>query len=89
MNIPSIGYNDEPRNVPVCKLIFPYLDNIITPSCVPEQLYINLHANPNKLIRYNGIDEIAWLSEYQPNPSILDKPVTGEDEIENPLYRYH
>ncbi len=73
LNIPSIGFNDEPRNVPVCKLIFPYLDNIITPTCVPEQLYINLHANPNKLIRYNGIDEIAWLSEYLPNPSILDE----------------
>lgn len=73
LNIPSIGYNDEPRNVPVCKLIFPYLDNIITPICVPEQLYIDLHAKPNKLIRYNGIDEIAWLSEYQPNPSILDE----------------
>jgi len=73
LNIPSIGYNDEPRNVPVCKLIFPYLDKIITPSCVPEQLYIDLHANPNKLIRYNGIDEIAWLSEYHPNPSILEE----------------
>ncbi len=73
LNIPSIGYNDEPRNIPVCKLIFPYLDNIITPNCVPEQLYIDLHANPNKLLRFNGIDEIAWLSEYQPNPSILDE----------------
>ena len=73
LNIPSIGYNDEPRNVPVCKLIFPYLDKIITPTCVPEQLYLDLHANPNKLIRYNGIDEIAWLSEYKPNPSVLDE----------------
>jgi len=72
LKIPSIGYNDEPRNVPVCKLLFPYLDKVIVPACVPEQLYINLHANPDKLIRYNGIDEIAWLSEYEPNPKILD-----------------
>jgi predicted glycosyltransferase len=72
LRIPSIGYNDEPRNVPVCKLIFPYLDKIIVPACVPEELYINLHANPDKLIKYNGIDEIAWLSEYEPNPKILD-----------------
>lgn len=73
LKIPSIGYNDEPRNVPVCKLIFPYLDKIIIPACVPEKLYVNLHANPDKLIKYNGIDEIAWLSEYEPNPKILDK----------------
>jgi predicted glycosyltransferase len=73
LNIPSIGYNDEPRNVPVCKQIFPYLDHIITPMCVPEEWYIHLHANPEQLIRYNGIDEIAWLSEYEPNPTILEK----------------
>ncbi|MBY8992512.1 MAG: DUF354 domain-containing protein [Candidatus Lokiarchaeota archaeon] len=72
LKIPSVGYNDEPRNVPVCKLIFPYLDKIIIPACVPEEMYINLHANPDKLIKYNGIDEIAWLSDYEPDPKILD-----------------
>jgi predicted glycosyltransferase len=73
LNIPSIGYNDEPRNIPVCKLIFPYLDKIIVPQCVPKDWYIKLHADPEKLIPYNGIDEIAWLSEYKPNPDILGK----------------
>jgi len=72
LNIPSIGYNDEPRNIPVCKLIFPFLDKIITPDCVPEEWYIRLYANPEKLIRYHGIDEIAWLSHYIPNPNVLD-----------------
>ena len=73
LNIPSIGYNDEPRNIPVCKLIFPFLDKIIIPQCVPKEWYIKLHADPEKLIPYNGIDEIAWLNEYTPNPSVLDQ----------------
>jgi predicted glycosyltransferase len=73
LNIPSIGYNDEPRNTAVCKLIFPFLDKIITPDCVPENWYIQLYADPEKLIRYHGIDEIAWLSHYKPNPVVLDK----------------
>lgn len=73
LNIPSIGYNDEPRNVHVCKLLFPYIDKIITPECVPKDWYIRLHANPEKLIRYNGIDEIAWLLEFQPNFKALKK----------------
>ncbi|MFX1496628.1 MAG: DUF354 domain-containing protein [Promethearchaeota archaeon] len=73
LKVPSIGYNDEPRNVHVCKLLFPYLDQIITPECVPKEWYINLHANPEKLIRYNGIDEIAWLTEFTPNNDILKK----------------
>jgi predicted glycosyltransferase len=72
LKIPSIGYNDEPRNIPVCKLIFPYLDKIIIPACVPEEWYVKLHAEPNKLIKYNGIDEIAWLNDYEPNPKVLN-----------------
>jgi predicted glycosyltransferase len=71
LNIPSIAMNDEPRNRPVCKLIHPFIDNIITPKCIPKELYINLYADPEKIIRYNGLDEIAWISEYSPNPEIL------------------
>ena len=73
LQIPSIGINDEPRNKPVCTLIHPFLDNIITPQCIPKELYIELYADPEKIIRYNGLDEIAWLSEYAPNPEILEK----------------
>ncbi|MFX1325327.1 MAG: DUF354 domain-containing protein, partial [Promethearchaeota archaeon] len=73
LKIPSIGINDEPRNEPVCKLLHPFIGNIITPECIPIEHYIRLHADPEKIIRYNGLDEIAWLSEYTPNPNILDK----------------
>jgi len=73
LKIPSIAMNDEPRNEPVCKLIHPFIGNIITPECIPKDLYIQLYADPEKIIRYNGLDEIAWLSEYTPNPEILEK----------------
>ncbi len=71
LRIPSIGYNDEPRNAPVCKLIFPFLDKIITPKCVPKEWYIKLHADPEKIIQYNGIDEIGWLVHYTPNENSI------------------
>ncbi|UCD01519.1 MAG: DUF354 domain-containing protein, partial [Promethearchaeota archaeon] len=73
LQIPSIGINDEPRNEPVCKLIHPFVGNIITPQCIPKERYTKLYADPDKIIRYNGLDEIAWLSEYTPNPKILEK----------------
>jgi predicted glycosyltransferase len=72
-NIPSIGMNDEPRNIPVCKLIHPFIGNVITPECIPIELYTKLCAYPEKIIRYNGLDEIAWISEFNPNPTILEK----------------
>ncbi len=73
LQIPSIGINDEPRNEPVCKLFHPFIENIITPECIPIEWYIRLHADIEKIIRYNGLDEIAWLSEYKPDSNILDK----------------
>jgi len=73
LKIPSIAMNDEPRNEPVCKLIHPYITNIITPKCIPLELYVNLYADLKKIIRYNGLDEIAWISEYTPNLDILKK----------------
>jgi len=57
LKVPSIGINDEPRNEPVCKLIHPFIGNIITPKCIPKDLYIKLHADPEKIIRYNGLDD--------------------------------
>ena len=72
LGIPSIGINDEPRNVPVCKLLFPYLDKIITSECIPIESYIKYHADRERIVRYDGLDEIAWISEYVPNPNILN-----------------
>ena len=72
LGIPSIGINDEPRNVPVCKLLFPYLDKIITPECIPIESYIKYHADRERIVRYDGLDEIAWISEYTPDPNVLN-----------------
>ncbi|MFX1238322.1 MAG: DUF354 domain-containing protein, partial [Promethearchaeota archaeon] len=73
LGLPSIGINDEPRNIPVCKLLFPFIDKLITPECIPIESYIKYHADPERIIRYNGLDEIAWISEYKPNPEVLNK----------------
>ena len=73
LQIPSIGFSDEPRSVHVSKLYFPYIDMLITPDCIPIEQYNALHATNDRIIRYNGIDEVAWLRYYQPNPDILKK----------------
>lgn len=73
LGIPSIGFSDEPRSYFVSKQIFPFLDQVITPECIPLSDYLEIYAHPEKYIRYNGIDEIAWLSHYKPRPEILEK----------------
>ncbi|MHA1583997.1 MAG: DUF354 domain-containing protein [Promethearchaeota archaeon] len=73
LQIPSIGFSDEPRSVYVSKLYFPYIGMLITPDCIPIEQYNALHATNDRIIRYNGIDEVAWLRHYQPNREILKK----------------
>jgi len=72
LRIPSISFNDEPRSTAVGRLTLPITDMVITPECVPEDLYLQLGASRDRMIRYNGIDEIAWISEYTPKGDILD-----------------
>jgi hypothetical protein len=71
LQIPSIGFSDEPRSIFVSKQLFACIDRLITPACIPIEDYLNLGAKVDRIIRYNGIDEIAWLSHYEPNPAVL------------------
>ncbi|MBD3186391.1 DUF354 domain-containing protein [Candidatus Bathyarchaeota archaeon] len=72
LGIPSIGFNDEPRSKAVCKLTLPYVDKVITPACIPVEQYLELGATREKLIRYNGIDEMGWLTHFTPDESLLE-----------------
>jgi predicted glycosyltransferase len=71
LQIPNIMFNDEPRSFGPCKMTFPYVDKIIVPLCIPLEWYLEYGLKEEMIIRFNGIDEIAWLSEFVPNPQIL------------------
>jgi hypothetical protein len=73
LRIPSIFFNDEPRSAAVARLTLAIIDHVITPACIPADEYIKLGATPEKIVQYNGIDEIAWIAPYEPNPAVLDE----------------
>ncbi|MEX2684094.1 MAG: DUF354 domain-containing protein [Candidatus Sigynarchaeota archaeon] len=72
LGIKSIFFNDEPRSAAVARLTHALAGHIITPMCIPIEEYYKLGASKAQLIRYNGIDEIAWIAEYRPDPKVLD-----------------
>lgn len=73
LKIPTIIFNDEPRSVGVCALTVPFVNRVIVSATIPPEWYIKLGVEPKRLIRYNGIDEIAWLNrhEFKPNKDYL------------------
>ncbi|MBN2153508.1 MAG: DUF354 domain-containing protein [Candidatus Lokiarchaeota archaeon] len=72
LGIKSIFFNDEPRSAAVARLTHALAGHIITPRCIPADEYFKLGASKEQLVRYNGIDEIAWIARYRPDPGVLD-----------------
>jgi predicted glycosyltransferase len=73
LQIPNIMFNDEPRSFGPCTTTFPYVDQIIVPRCIPIEWYLNYGLKEEKIIRFNGIDEVGWLSNFKPDKNILSE----------------
>lgn len=72
LQIPNIMFNDEPRSFGPCTTTFPYVDQIIVPDCIPIEWYLNYGLRKEKIIRFNGIDEVGWLRSFKPDKNIVN-----------------
>ncbi|MFX0177519.1 MAG: DUF354 domain-containing protein [Candidatus Hodarchaeota archaeon] len=73
LQIPNLMFNDEPRSYGPCSTTFPFVDQIVVPRCIPIEWYLDYGLKEDKIIRFNGIDEIGWLSNFEPDTNILKK----------------
>lgn len=71
LQISNIMFNDEPRSYGPCSTTFPYVNQIIVPKCIPLEWYLEYGLKEEKIIRFNGIDEVGWLSDFKPDERIL------------------
>lgn len=71
LQIPNIMFNDEPRSYGPCTTTFPYINQIIVPACIPIEWYLNYGLKEEKIVRFNGIDEMGWLSDFRPEPEAI------------------
>ena len=71
LQIPNLMFNDEPRSYGPCTTTFPYVNQIIVPQCIPLEWYLDYGIKKEKIIRFNGIDEVGWLSGFKPDKEVL------------------
>ena len=83
LQLPHIMFNDEPRSFGCCALTLPLLEKVIVPKCIPIEWYYEYGIKPEKVLRFNGIDEVAWLNPdyFQP-----DKKYLAEFQLEPSKY---
>lgn len=65
LGIRSIGFNDSPHADAVAKLSVPLLDLLLCPWIIPYTSWIRYGVPRRSIIRYRGLDPIAWLRRFQ------------------------
>ncbi len=82
LGIPTITINDSPHAKAVGKLTVPLSKYIVYSSSIPKEKWLSLGALDEQLQPYDGIDEVAWLLNFEPNPAVLDQlSLTTEDHF--------
>lgn len=68
LGIKHIGFNDSPHAEAVAKLTIPLISTLFSPSAIPLAAWRKYGTSSKNIVRYNGLDPIAWLSqEYEIN----------------------
>jgi predicted glycosyltransferase len=70
LKIPNVMFNDEPRSYGCCALTLPYVGKVVVPQAIPLEWFIPYGISADKIVQFNGIDEVAWLNRnvFTPNP---------------------
>lgn len=80
IGIPRILFNDTPHAVAVGKLTIPLANKVIVPASVPVESLNALGASATDVVQYDGVDEVEWLRDFEPDLSIYDDIGIDPDE---------
>ncbi len=61
LGIDHLGFNDSPHAEAVARLSLPLLTKLFSPSIIPISSWIKYGISSKQIIRYNGLDPVAWL----------------------------
>lgn len=82
LGIPVINVNDSPHAEAVGKLTVPLTKHLVYSSSIGKENWLKLGALENQLYPYDGIDEVAWLTDFSPKEETLAKlNLTKEDRF--------
>jgi uncharacterized protein len=61
LGIRNVGFNDSPHACAVAKLSVPLLDLLLCPWIIPYSSWTRHGIHRRRILRYKGLDPIAWL----------------------------
>ena len=73
LGIPSISTADSPHAMAANKLGLPLVKYLIISRAFPRKLYQEYGVE--SIIQFDGVDEVAWIRDYQPSKQYYDRPL--------------
>jgi uncharacterized protein len=73
LRIPSVQMQDYEHAGLQRQLAFRAARRVLAPDAIPVEAMRRAGANPAKLFRYPGLKEDYYLSDFEPNPAVLDQ----------------
>ncbi len=61
LGVDHLGFNDSPHAEAVARLSIPLLTKLFSPSMIPLSSWTKYGISSKNIIRYNGLDPVAWL----------------------------
>jgi predicted glycosyltransferase len=80
LSVPIILTADTPHAKAVNKLTIPFAHMLVVSEALPKR-FLNRYR-PDNVIRFKGVDEVAWIKDLKPKSTNLKKPVIVVREIE-------
>lgn len=72
LKIPSVSINDNEKAILLSRLALPFTTRAIFPNAIPKNDIKKLFGNLKKTYFYNGIEEMIYLSDFEPNNDVLE-----------------
>jgi predicted glycosyltransferase len=80
LGIPIINTSDAPHATAANKLTIALSDVLLISKALPLRLYKKY--GPEKIIQFDGVDEIAWVKNYKPAKLEYEKPLIVVRQME-------
>ena len=80
LGIPIILTADTPHAKAVNKLTIPFADTLVVSEALPNQ-FLKKYC-PENIVRFKGVDEVAWIKNLKPQKRSSKKPLIIVREIE-------
>ncbi len=74
LGIPILMFNDTPHSVPACRLSCPLASTLVYSEFIPRRLMERFVLKEwTRVRRYRGVEELAWVLRFKPDPGILEE----------------